>query len=322
MGSFEGEDCLDDCGVDGKPLTVRVKVTVNNDTLSLDYAGTSGQFDDNMNAPLASSLAAAFSCVKALLVPSDVPFNEGTLRPVSVAFPSGSFVNPITPAAVGARMEACYRIYCATMKAMARALPSVAISSGFDASIVTRFAHRLADGRLKIAHEVHGGGFGAAPTEDGADGIAASLSNVTNTPVEAMDMEYPHIRIREYALAIDSCGYGKFRGGLGLKRSYEVLTDGVEFSCFGDRFSVRPDGLAGGLAGSLAKCQVAREGQTTAFDHHRPAVMRKGDVVTVCTSGGAGHGDVRERSAERIASDLADGYVTELAVETAMKTSL
>lgn len=309
-GVYEGEDRLDDCDDAGQPLTVRVKVTVQGDQLAIDYAGTSAQFETNMNAPVASSLAAAFSCVKSLLVPSDVPFNEGTLRPVVANFPLGSFLNPIAPAAVGARMEACYRIYCATMKAMAQALPEIAISSGFDASIVTRFALRLADGRLKIAHEVHGGGFGAAPTEDGADGIAASLSNVTNTPVEAMDMEYPHVRIREYALAKDSCGYGKYRGGLGLRRSYEVLLNDVEFSCFGDRFEVQPTGLAQGTAGSLASCTVQRRGTTSHFDHHQPATMQRGDIVTITTSGGAGHGDVRERSPERIAADLADGYLS------------
>lgn len=308
-GTYTAEDELDDHG-NCERIFVRATVVVKGDTISLDYAGTSPQFENNLNAPVASSMAAALSCMKGLFLPSDVPFNEGTVKPVHISFPLGSFIHPRSPAAVGARMEACYRLYCATMKAMAQAMPDKAIASGFDASIVTRFAHQLPSGKFSIAHEVHGGGFGAAPTEDGADGIAASLSNVTNTPVEALDMEYDHIRVREYSLAEDSCGYGKYRGGLGLHRAYEVLKDGVEFSCFGDRFEVRPKGLFGGTPGSLAQCHVTRDGRTTMVDRQQSAFLKSGDVVVIQTSGGAGHGNPGERSKERVAKDLAEGSIS------------
>jgi N-methylhydantoinase B len=308
-GRYVGEDRLDHCGIDGRPITARVVVAVEHESLTLDFAGSSQQVDTNINAPIASSTAAALSCLKALLLPLDVPFNEGTARVVDCRFPLGSFVNPRPPAAVGARMEACYRVYCAVMKAMAKAVPDMAVSSGFDASVVTRFAHR-SDTRLQVAHEVHGGGFGASRASDGADGVAASLSNVTNTPVEAADMEFDHIRIVAYELIANSGGDGEFRGGLGLRRVYEVLQDDVEFSFFGDRLVVKPDGLKNGAPGTNARCTLQRKGQSEPFDPQQITILRRGDIVTIETSGGAGYGESKRRSADLRKRDLAQGFVT------------
>ena len=249
-----------------------------------------------------------FGCLKGVLLPSDVPFNHGTALPITIEAPLGTLVNPRPPAPVRARMETSYRTYCAIMKALAQAAPHLVIASGADSTLATCFIGREAN-RFRLLLEVHGGGFGASPREDGADGIAASLSNVTNTPVEAIDMEFDHIRVVEYGLIDDSCGSGRFRGGLGLRRVYEVTADNVEFSCYGDRFRQRPEGLLGGTPGQNARCTIERDGVASVPDLSASTPLRRGDRVVIETAGGAGYGDPSSREPSRLEADAVAGFV-------------
>jgi N-methylhydantoinase B len=307
-GTYEGEDALDDDGVHDQPVWIRAQVTVAGDTLRIGFAGTDAQVTRNINAPWASTFSAVMSCIKGVLIGSDVPFNEGSFRAVTLDVPPGTILNPRPPAPVRARMEPCYRAYCAVMKALAKVVPDQVISSGFDATLVTCLA-RLSDGRYRVCLETYGGGFGASASSDGADGIAASLSNTTNSPVEALDMEFDYFRITSYGLAPGSFGHGRQRGGAGIVRSYEILQDGVDFSLYGDRFRIAPDGLFGGLEGRRTTAQVVRDGQPLPMDLRNTVRLRKGDCVVITTSGGAGYGDPRERLRERVTADIEQGIL-------------
>src|SRR5262249_28041120 len=145
---------------------------------------------------------------------------------------------------------------------------------------------------------------------DGPDGIAAPLSNTTNSPVEALDMEFAHFRIVEYGLRPDSFGHGRHRGGLGLRRVYEALQDDVDFSLYGDRFRIIPEGLAGGRPGHLSPCELGRDGQRLNTGARHGVRLRKGDRVVISTSGGAGYGDPRARAPEAVQRDVDQGFVT------------
>jgi N-methylhydantoinase B len=307
-GTYCGEDAMDDDGVHDQPVWIRAQVTVAGDSLRIGFEGTDAQVTRNINAPWASTFSAVMSCLKGVLVGSDVPFNEGSFRPVSVDVPLGSILNPRPPAPVRARMEPCYRAYCAVMKALAQVVPDKVISSGFDAALITCLA-RLADGRYRVCLETYGGGFGASAASDGADGIAASLSNTTNSPVEALDMEFEHFRIVSYGLARDSFGHGRHRGGAGLFRQYEVLQDGVDFSLYGDRFRIAPDGLFGGRSGSRASATLVRAGRELPLDLRHTVRLQRGDLVTITTSGGAGYGDPHERARAAVSADVEQGFL-------------
>lgn len=309
-GTYTGEDAMDDDGVGDQPVWIRAQVTVAGDQLTIAFAGTDPQVSRNINAPWASTFSAVMSCVKGVLVGSDVPFNEGSFRPVTVDVPLGSILNPRPPAPVRARMEPCYRAYCAVMKALAQVIPDKVIASGFDAALICCLARLGEDGRYRVCLETYGGGFGASPATDGADGIAASLSNTTNSPVESLDMEYQHFRIVAYGLARGTIGHGRQRGGAGLYRKYEVLQDGLDFSLYGDRFRIAPDGLFGGLDATRASATLVRDGREVPVDLRNTTRLRKGDFVVIRTSGGAGYGDPRERSPERIAADIEQGFLT------------
>ncbi|MEO8754485.1 MAG: hydantoinase B/oxoprolinase family protein, partial [Casimicrobiaceae bacterium] len=180
---------------------------------------------------------------------------------------------------------------------------------GFDNALITCLA-RLADGRYRVCLETYGGGFGAAVDGDGADGIAAPLSNTTNSPIEALDMEFDYFRIVGYTLNPDSFGHGRMRGGLGMRRTYEILEDNVDFSLYGDRFEIIPEGLAGGTAGALSRADLIRDGKRIDVDLKRGARLRKGDRVVISTSGGAGYGAPGLRSRERVVHDVEQGVIS------------
>lgn len=307
-GVYTGEDAGDDIEGSGSPLWVRARVTVRGDEMEIDFEGTCGQVARNINSPIASTQSAVMSCIKGVLLGSDVPFNEGSFRPVSIKVPYGSILNPKPPAPVRARMLPCYRAYDAVMRALAQAVPDRAIAAGFDNALITCLA-RLADGRYRVCLETYGGGFGASTRGDGADGIAAPLSNTTNSPVEALDMNFDYFRIVGYTLNPDSFGHGTHRGGLGMRRTYEILKDDVEFSLYGDRFEIPPHGLAGGTGGALSRADLIRDGRRIEVDLKKGTRLRKGDLVVVSTSGGAGHGDPRGRAQALVKRDVEQGFI-------------
>lgn len=309
-GVYYGEDAVDDDGIHDEPLWIRAKVTVSGDSMEIDYAGTCPQVARNINSPIASTISAALSCIKGVLLGPDVPFNEGGFRPVTVKIPFGSILNPRPPAPVRARMEPCYRAYDAVMKALGAAVPERVIASGFDATLIACLS-RFGEGRFRVCLEVFGGGFGAAPMADGADGIAQPLSNTTNTPIEALDMEYDYFRIIGYGLAADSFGHGEYRGGLGIRRAYEILLDDVDFTIYADRLRIAPEGLRGGGAAHRAACDVFRDGRKVPCDARQAQRLRKGDIVVITTSGGGGYGDARDRPRALIERDLAQGFISE-----------
>jgi N-methylhydantoinase B len=307
-GVYCGADAGDDIEGSGTPLWVRAKVTVAGDEMEIDFEGTCAQVGRNINSPLASTESAVMSCIKGVLIGGDMPFNEGSFRPIRLKVPYGSILNPKPPAPVRARMLPCYRAYDAVMKALATVVPERAIASGFDNALITCLA-RLANGRYRVCLETYGGGFGASARGDGADGIAAPLSNTTNSPIEALDMNFDYFRIVGYTLNPDSFGHGRQRGGLGMRRTYEILEDGVDFSLYGDRFEIAPEGLAGGGAGALSRAEVWRSGQRVEIDLKRGTRLNKGDRVVVSTSGGAGYGNPRERAAALVRDDVEQGVI-------------
>lgn len=313
-GVYRGSDAGDDIEGRGRLLWIHAQVTVRGDAMEIDFAGTSDQVARNINSPIASTQSAVMSCIKGALLDDDVPFNEGSFRPVTVKVPFGSILNPRPPAPVRARMLPCYRAWGAVMKALAQAVPQRAIAPGFDNTLVTCLAWRAPSGRYRVCLETYGGGFGASGGNDGADGVAAPLSNTTNSPIEAIDMNFDYFRIVEYALNRESFGHGRHRGGLGMRRTYEMLVDDVDFSLYGDRFEVVPEGLDGGTAGTLCRAEVHRGGHRLDVDLKQGMRLRKGDRVVISTSGGAGFGDPRARPPESVAWDVAQGFVS---IETA-----
>jgi len=300
---------VDDDGTDEVPLPVRATVTVRGETVAVDFAGTAPQVRCNLNAPLASTMSAALSAVKAALTSPDIPFNAGAGRPVTISAPKGSLLNPNHPAPVRARMEACYRAWNAVMKALAQAVPEKVVAPGFDTTTVGVLS-QLGPKGWSVYLEIYGGGSGATAEADGCDAVDGPLSNCSNTPVEALDQDFPFFRVLEYSLAQDSCGAGTTRGGCGFLRRFEILQPGVELSLYSDRFRRAPEGLFGGGAGTVGYCRVARDGQAIHVKSKDKLALRPGDVVTLAVGGGGGYGPPSARAVQRVEDDRSEGYIS------------
>jgi N-methylhydantoinase B len=308
-GIYEGEDFLDDDGVGDKPVRVHATVEIRGDSVIVDYEGTDPQVKTNINCPYASAVAAGLSCVKSVLTSPDIPFNEGSKRPIEVKAPYGSLLNPRRPAPVRARMLSAYRAYNAAMKALAKAAPEKVIASGFDSTEVLVLS-KLKDSGYSIYLEIFGGGYGASAHGDGCDAVDSPLSNCGNVPVEAMDMEYDFFRVEQYSLREDSGGAGKHRGGLGLVRRYHILDDDVTFATYSDRFRVAPEGLFGGREGERAATHVLRAGEVIELASKTSFALQKGDILVAYTGGGAGYGEPGERARADIERDLREGFIS------------
>ncbi len=308
-GVYEGEDVIDSDGDGGQTLPIRVRVTIAGDSVAVDFTGTAAQVRGNMNCPFASTVSAAVTCVKSVLTSADIPYNSGSARPISVVAPFGSILNPKPPAAVRARMTASNRAHNAVMKALAKAAPERAIAIGFDTTTGPYLSHVGPQG-YRIYHEVIGGGWGASAGADGCSGVAEPMSNCSNAPVETLDMDFDFFRVIEYSLVPDSGGRGKQRGGLGICRRYEILRDGVAYAQYGDRFLTRPQGLLGGEAGAPASVTLLRDGTLIQMKSKDAGELRRGDILTVRTGGGAGYGRAEQRDADLISRDRAEGDVT------------
>ena len=310
-GVYHGEDAVDDDGISETPLTVKARVTIKGDSIAVDFDGTCPQVTRNLNCPWASTISASLSAIKAALTSPDIPFNEGFKRPISVTAPKGCLVNPHYPAPVRARMLSAYRCFNAVMKALAQVVPDRVIAGGNDSTDVTAISHLPpGGGRYRVYLEIYGGGYGASPRVDGCDAVDSPLSNCTNTPVEATDMDFDYFRIIAYELIPESCGHGRRRGGLGLKRSFEVLADGVNFACYSDRMRLAPYGLLGGTDAQRCRIEVRRGDRVIKVKSKDRVDLRKGDILTLWTAGGAGYGPPSEREPELVARDVRNGVIT------------
>ena len=314
-GVYHGEDVVDDDGITDAPLPVRVTVTVHGDTIGVDFTGTSPQVGCNLNAPFASTVSAALSAIKAALTSPDIPFNAGAARAVQVSAPLGSLLNPRHPAPVRARMEACFRAWNATMKALSQAVPEKVVAPGFDTTTVGVLSH-LGEGGWSVYLEIYGGGLGATAEADGCDAVDGPLSNCSNTPVEALDQDFSFFRVLEYSLRQDSCGAGATRGGLGFLRRFEILADDVQLALYSDRFRHPPEGLFGGEPGSTGYCEIRRGGQVLQLKSKDKTALLKGDIVTLAVGGGGGYGSPENRSHERVEADVVEGYLSPAHVRT------
>jgi N-methylhydantoinase B len=309
-GVYEGEDAVDDDGINTEPLPIKATVTVAGDDISVDFSGSASQVLLNLNCPYASTVSAALAAVKAVASSPDIPFNQGLAAPISVTAPYGSLLNPKPPVPVRARMIPAFRAFDAVVKALAKAVPDKVIATGFDTTHSICMS-QLVDGHYSIYLEIYGGGYGAGPGSDGTDGIDGPLSNCSNIPVESLDQQYDFFRVTEYALRPDSGGRGKFRGGNGLLRKFEVLADDITMAHYSDRYRVVPEGAFGGEPGDLASTRVVRKnGDEEPVLSKTSIKLNRGDVVISETGGGGGYGDPSERSTERLRDDLESGLVT------------
>jgi N-methylhydantoinase B len=276
-GSYEADDVLEG-GPDGETdLALKVTATVSGDRLRLDFAGTDPQVEGNLNCPLSVTKSAAFFAVRVLADP-DAPPSAGAHRPVEVSAPEGCLLNARLPAAVAAgNVETSSRVADLVLAALGRATPAPAQGQGTMNNLTLA-------GEGFTYYETVGGGQGACPGADGPSGVHVAMSNTLNTPVEALETEYP-LRVRELGIRRGSGGAGRQRGGDGIVREIEAL-EPMRFTLLTERRRHAPRGRDGGDDGQPGRNLL--NGQE--LPSKAAGDLSDGDSLRLETPGGGGLG--------------------------------
>ncbi|MBT5667691.1 MAG: hydantoinase B/oxoprolinase family protein [Rhodospirillaceae bacterium] len=315
-GEYFGEDTLDSQFLDGDQPVIRARVVINGDTAMIDMSDSDDQVAWPVNAPVASTQSAVLT-VFGLLAGAGVPTNDGIYRPIEIKTRKGSVLDPHHPAPVRGRMSSAYRTGTAVKRALAGAAPELFSAAGNDTTNTVTMSCRDESGPdgggLEMFAEIIMGGNGAGPHNDGAEVVAQMLSNTGNTPVEAIEMDQNFVRVLDYVLIADSGGAGRQRGGLGVRRSYDILKDNVLISTNSDRHDSAPWGLMGGLEPDRTTFTIFRDNQAIRVPGASNIECRKGDRFTIEICGGGGYGEPRDRDRDAVRDDVRCGRVTEQA---------
>ena len=306
----EGERCAEDVleAPEGD-LTLRVRAVVSDGRMTLDFSGSAEQHAGNLNCPLAVTRSACLFAVRVLTDP-DMPPSAGAYRPVEIVVPEGSILNarPVPgpgpdgpngpgpndpgpdvpdgpddpslhrPAVAAGNVETSSRVADVVLSAFGRAQGQGTMNN-----------LTLGDGKFSY-YETLGGGQGACPDADGPSAVHVAMSNTMNTPIEALEREFP-LRVREYALRRGSGGAGAHRGGEGVVRELEALRE-MTYSLIAERRRHAPRGAAGGRPGTAGRDLI--DGRP--IDGKSSGRLRAGERLRIETPGGGGHGPPRDSS--------------------------
>lgn len=282
-GTYSARDVLEGDGITETEIPITVELTVEDETVTVDFSGTAEQVPGNMNAPPAVAHSAVYFVIRAVTDP-DIPPNEGCYEPVTIHIPDGSLLNPRLPAAVvGGNVETSQRVTDVVLSAFAEALPDQIPAQGQGTMNNLIIGSRTADGFTY--YETIGGGGGARPDGDGLDGIQVGMTNTLNTPIEALEASYP-LTVEAYQLRDGSGGDGRYHGGMGIIRSVQV-DEPATVSLLTDRRVTRPQGRAGGNPGKAGENLLDGE----QLPSKTTVAVDAGSLVTVKTPGGGGFGE-------------------------------
>ena len=305
-GVYEATDYLDDDLDSDQPIPMKVKVTVRHTpepNIILDFTGTGGPARWGINNPYSGTAAGAYWVLRSVLDPT-VLGNEGFWRPIELIIPEGCLLNPLPPSPVGARFEVCSQLPDLLFAALESAVEGN-IEAGSHGVHGMGFSSQRPPNF--IYYETVAGGGGARPVKDGIEGVHTA----SNLPIEAMEMEFPMIADRlEYVP--DSAGAGRFRGGMGIRKDYQMLVDSY-VGTHSNRHKIPGPGLSGGVDGSLTRILQNPDGpETQTLPREGTFIpVQAQDVVTIISGGGGGYGDPLERDPDLVLNDVLNGKVTE-----------
>jgi N-methylhydantoinase B len=243
--------------------------------------------------------------------------NGGLTRVVDIQTRRGSILDPIFPAPTNAYMNTAMAICELVLAVLSRLAPERRVADGGGVGGGLVISGNRADGSYFSTYELVGSAFGARTGKDGISGISALLTNSRTAPIEIMESEYP-LRFTRWELIRDSGGPGRYRGGLGPVREYEVLAENAQVTMRGGKHRFPAVGIGGGEDGRLGTCIIdpGRPGEQTLPSRFSAVALRSRAIVRLEKAGGAGLGTPSDRPFDDILTDVLDGYVSrEAAIE-------
>ena len=297
-----------------EPLLLPLRLTIRGADLVADFTGASPQVPVPVNSTLAVSAASVFIALKSILDPA-APLNQGSFRPISVIAPEGTIVNVTAPAPAGSHGEIRKRVIAVTVGALAQIVPGLVAGDLFRTSF-----HNLVGGvhprtgKQFVHYEWASGGNGAFAEDDGPSAMASIDWGDLNTvqPTEVLETRFP-LRVEWSALAPDSGGAGRQRGGLSMQRGIRLVGPQATYSVLADGAVLPAFGILGGGSGIPVGSHVIRDGGELRFPTPGKVGgfrLVKDDVLVLQSAGGGGYGDPLERPVERVVGDLRDGYIS------------
>ncbi len=285
-GEYSYEDFLEDDGFGRENIAIRVKLRIHNDEAEIDFSRSDSQTESSVNTVKSVTLSAVYYVFRCLL-PEEAPVNEGCFKPLRVITRKGTVIDATFPAAVaGGNVETSQRAVDVLLGALSKAIPDIipAASQGTMNNISVGGTWK---GVEFTYYETIGGGMGGWKGGEGESAVHSHMTNTMNTPVEALEHSYPFL-VREYSIRRGSGGSGKNRGGDGIVRELEFLTD-VEVTVLSERRRIPPYGLFGGKPGAVGKNYIIRKGIKEEKPSKFTEKLKKGEILRIETPGGGGY---------------------------------
>lgn len=307
-GDYTGVDYLDDDGYSDDTIKLQVNIHKRGDGIKVDFVGSSPQVRGNINCPYSCSEGAVHYVFTGMTDPY-MPINSGCFRPIEVDVGDGLITSPRPPGAVTARSQTMAKIPEAVLKAMAPIAPNRVVSGSHGQACTCNFVGIHPETGRRFSYlEIQGGGCGARPDKDGADGQDLHMGRFMNTPVEAVETEFP-VTIERYEFIPDSGGAGRWRGGISLRRDIRFHTD-VTFARYSDRRKFAPLGLFGGKEGSKGLMVLnPGSGKEEIPKSKGVSSIEAGDLLSIRLPGSGGYGPPWEREPERVRWDVINSKV-------------
>ena len=306
-GTYSFDDQMDDYGPGTPPIDVRVDITLSDGTATVDFSRSSDAVPAGINSFINYTRAYSSFAMR-IFAGIDVPNNAGIERVIKLVTRPGSFFDPRYPAAGGGRASLQVRIFDAINGAMAQVVPERAMGA-FTHWANPKFGGVDPEtGKRWILYDLILGGFGGRATKDGAEALCP-VFNCANVPVEVHETNNP-VRIHTLSLIQDSAGPGRFRGGCGMRKDIEMLTEGATVVLLGDRHRTAPWGLFGGGEGAKARTVLIRGGQEAELGSKEVARLQRGDIISFRLAGAGGYGDPALRDRAALIEDLKEGFLS------------
>ena len=309
-GEYVFEDYLDNDGVDAGAIPLKVKLSVRGDSLEIDFTGSSPQVKGGINSPFPFTVSCCGYAVRSMMR-ADIPNTSGFFRPLEVIAPEGSILNPVMPAASSMRGVVGFRLSDALFGALAQVLPDRVPAAGEGGNSLILIGGYRKGRDPFVMFDLVAGTWGARPDKDGNDGLTNPGAVISNIPAELMELEYP-VRLEQYALAADSGGAGRYRGGLAVVRDWRYLgEEPANLTIRSDRREHLPYGLYGGQpgSGSMSILNPGAEDERT-LPTMVTETLQPGELIRHLQPGGGGWGDPMSRDPDAVRRDVLDGKVS------------
>ena len=316
-GEYSVRDYMDHAGVGEQWHSFHIKLIRRGDEILLDATDSDDQADGSINFIASDGALKAYFGQYFHQFDTSLLANHGLLAGIDdVQLRQGSILRPDWPAALGCRAHTFTKLKSAVRAVVAQATEGKVMAAAAVYVIAYWRMKEDGTGNWLLCTDGIAVGHGARPFGDGLDAIYQRHNE--NYPGEFMEMEYP-LRLERYAIAIDSGGPGKYRGGCGVIRDVRLLADEGTFGLRVENNRFPAWGVAGGMGGGLSRVILnpgtpdEREIRAFSDDNH----WKQGDLVRICTAGGGGWGDPLERDAQQVLDDVQDGFVSpEAALDT------